>query len=116
MEYSSRDEAQTAITTLSNQNLMGRLVYVREVSNPTASTLEETYSVQQDREMEPRFNNAGPPARGGFDGGYGARGGFGGGFGGPPGGGMGMQGRGGGGNQIFVSNVCAHFRTCGTSS
>ncbi|KAK1021018.1 g-strand binding protein, partial [Friedmanniomyces endolithicus] len=78
----------TAITTLSNQNLMGRLVYVRE-----------------DREMEPRFNNAGPPARGGFDGGYGARGGFGGGFGGPPGGGMGMQGRGGGGNQIFVSNL-----------
>ncbi|KAK1063104.1 g-strand binding protein, partial [Friedmanniomyces endolithicus] len=88
VEYSSRDEAQTAITTLSNQNLMGRLVYVRE-----------------DREMEPRFNNAGPPARGGFDGGYGARGGFGGGFGGPPGGGMGMQGRGGGGNQIFVSNL-----------
>ncbi|KAK0253186.1 g-strand binding protein, partial [Friedmanniomyces endolithicus] len=88
VEYASRDEAQTAITTLSNQNLMGRLVYVRE-----------------DRETEPRFNNPAPPARGGFDGGYGARGGFGGGFGGPPGGGMGMQGRGGGGNQIFVSNL-----------
>ncbi|TKA68567.1 hypothetical protein B0A55_08902, partial [Friedmanniomyces simplex] len=76
--------AQTAITTLSNQNLMGRLVYVRE-----------------DREVEPRFNAAGPPARGGFDGGYGTRGGFAGGYGGPMGGGMGMQGRGGGGNQIF---------------
>ncbi|KAK0299894.1 g-strand binding protein [Friedmanniomyces endolithicus] len=105
VEYASRDEAQTAITTLSNQNLMGRLVYVREVSNPTVNILEETYSIQQDRETEPRFNNPAPPARGGFDGGYGARGGFGGGFGGPPGGGMGMQGRGGGGNQIFVSNL-----------
>ncbi|TKA69732.1 hypothetical protein B0A55_05269 [Friedmanniomyces simplex] len=88
VEYATRDQAQTAITTLSNQNLMGRLVYVRE-----------------DREVEPRFNAAGPPARGGFDGGYGARGGFAGGYGGPMGGGMGMQGRGGGGNQIFVSNL-----------
>lgn len=31
VEYASRDQAQQAITTLSNQNLMGRLVYVREV-------------------------------------------------------------------------------------
>ena len=31
VEYATRDEAQTAINTLSNRNLMGRLVYVREV-------------------------------------------------------------------------------------
>ncbi|KAK4954947.1 g-strand binding protein [Elasticomyces elasticus] len=91
VEYETAEEAQTAINTLSNTNLMGRLVYVRE-----------------DRETEPRFNSAAPPpARGGFDGGYGARGGFG---GAPYGGGMrggmiGMQNHGGGGNQIFVSNL-----------
>ena len=32
MEYATRDQAQQAVNTLSNQNLMGRLVYVREVS------------------------------------------------------------------------------------
>lgn len=31
VEYATRDQAQTAVSTLSNQNLMGRLVYVREV-------------------------------------------------------------------------------------
>lgn len=34
MEYATRDQAQSAINTLSNQNLMGRLVYVREVWCP----------------------------------------------------------------------------------
>lgn len=33
VEYATRDQAQTAVNTLSNQNLMGRLVYVREVSS-----------------------------------------------------------------------------------
>ena len=33
VEYATRDQAQTAVNTLSNQNLMGRLVYVREVSH-----------------------------------------------------------------------------------
>ncbi|WEW60588.1 g-strand binding protein [Emydomyces testavorans] len=58
VEYASREQAQNAVATLSNQNLMGRLVYVRE-----------------DREAEPRFT--GPPSRdmgsvgrGGFSGGY----------------------------------------------
>ncbi|KAK4903428.1 g-strand binding protein [Elasticomyces elasticus] len=91
VEYETAEEAQTAINTLSNTNLMGRLVYVRE-----------------DRETEPRFNSAAPPpARGGFDGGYGARGGFGGApyGGGMRGGMMAMQNHGGGGNQIFVSNL-----------
>ena len=32
MEYATREQAQQAVNTLSNQNLMGRLVYVREVS------------------------------------------------------------------------------------
>lgn len=31
VEYDTPEQAQTAIETLSNQNLMGRLVYVREV-------------------------------------------------------------------------------------
>jgi RNA recognition motif-containing protein len=35
VEYSTKDEAQTAINTLSNRNLMGRLIYVREVRIPT---------------------------------------------------------------------------------
>ena len=34
VEYATRDQAQTAVNTLSNQNLMGRLVYVREVTTP----------------------------------------------------------------------------------
>ncbi|KAJ5779589.1 Nucleotide-binding alpha-beta plait [Penicillium paradoxum] len=76
VEYATREQAQNAVNTLSNQSLMGRLVYVRE-----------------DRESEPRF--VGGPPRGDF--GPGARGGFGGGgFGGPPG---------GGGRQIYVSNL-----------
>jgi RNA recognition motif-containing protein len=32
VEYATREEAQNAVSTLSNQQLMGRLVYVREVS------------------------------------------------------------------------------------
>jgi len=83
VEYATKEQAQLAVNTLSNQNLMGRLVYVRE-----------------DREAEPRFT--GPPAggRGGYEGGVG-RGGFG---GGGFGGGMGAGG-GGGGRQIYVSNL-----------
>ncbi|KAA8894272.1 hypothetical protein FN846DRAFT_913077 [Sphaerosporella brunnea] len=93
VEYATRDQAQTAVNTLSNQNLMGRLVYVRE-----------------DREAEPRFNGQ-PNVRAP----YGAPGGgpgYGGGYGGAPGGigmGGGMGGGGGGGGsggrQIYVSNL-----------
>ncbi|KAI4126208.1 MAG: hypothetical protein LQ338_003866 [Usnochroma carphineum] len=80
VEYATRDQAQQAVNTLSNQNLMGRLVYVRE-----------------DREAEPRFTGP-PPARGSYDAGP-PRGGYGGGYGvgGPP--------SGGGGRQIFVNNL-----------
>ncbi|KAL8818676.1 MAG: hypothetical protein Q9191_007890 [Dirinaria sp. TL-2023a] len=79
VEYATRDQAQQAVNTLSNQNLMGRLVFVRE-----------------DREPEPRFT--GPPAaRGGYEGGA-ARGGYGGGgYGGSP---ASSSSR-----QIFVNNL-----------
>ena len=33
VEYATREQAQQAVNTLSNQNLMGRLVYVREVGS-----------------------------------------------------------------------------------
>ncbi|KKZ64699.1 hypothetical protein EMCG_09403, partial [[Emmonsia] crescens] len=75
VEYATREQAQNAVATLSNQNLMGRLVYVRE-----------------DREAEPRFT--GPPARGDFGGP--GRGGYGG-YAPSPGA--------GGGRQIYVSNL-----------
>ncbi|KAF9883487.1 hypothetical protein FE257_003437 [Aspergillus nanangensis] len=82
VEYATREQAQNAVNTLSNQNLMGRLVYVRE-----------------DREPEPRFT--GGPSRGDFGGA--GRGGFGGGpYGG---GGAGGGGPGGGGRQLYVANL-----------
>ncbi|KAF2877859.1 hypothetical protein BDV95DRAFT_624536 [Massariosphaeria phaeospora] len=87
VEYATREQAQNAVTTLSNQNLMGRLVYVRE-----------------DREAEPRFSNPNT-SRGGFEGGgmrgaYGGGGGFGGG-----GGGGGGGGPHGGFKQVYVANL-----------
>ncbi|KAH0356905.1 hypothetical protein KCU81_g35, partial [Aureobasidium melanogenum] len=95
VEYATRDQAQNAVNTLSNQNLMGRLVYVRE-----------------DREAEPRFSSGGQGGgmRGGFQGGM--RGGFGGGYD-AMGGGSGMMG---GSRQIYVSNVCIAFLISRTSS
>ncbi|KFY69440.1 hypothetical protein V496_00241 [Pseudogymnoascus sp. VKM F-4515 (FW-2607)] len=83
VEYATREQAQQAVNTLSNQNLMGRLVYVRE-----------------DREAEPRFTAPPTGGRGGFDGG--PRGGFGGNFGPPQ---MGGGGGGGGGRQIYVNKL-----------
>ncbi|KAL6898751.1 RNA-binding domain-containing protein [Trichoderma evansii] len=91
VEYATREQAQQAVAQLSNQNLMGRLVYVRE-----------------DREAEPRFIGATGANRGGFGGGGGGGGGGGmpgfnhGYAGGPPGGG---GGGGGGGRQIYVANL-----------
>ncbi|GKT82823.1 RNP domain-containing protein [Colletotrichum tofieldiae] len=81
VEYATRDQAQNAVATLSNQNLMGRLVYVRE-----------------DREAEPRFIGA-TANRGGFGGGGMNPGGFGG------GGGGGGYNPGGGSRQIYVANL-----------
>lgn len=37
VEYATREQAQAAVAQLSNQNLMGRLVYVREVGEPPLS-------------------------------------------------------------------------------
>ncbi|KAL0637782.1 g-strand binding protein [Maublancomyces gigas] len=87
VEYATRDQAQTAVSTLSNQNLMGRLVYVRE-----------------DREAEPRFTgqqSVRPP----YGGGPGGPGGYPGGYQGPPGGGPPGGGIPGAGRQIYVSNL-----------
>lgn len=99
MEYATREQAQNAINTLSNQNLMGRLIYVREVRSPLRLPDVRTLTRQQDRETEPRFQSGG--GRGGFDAGRGGRGGYG-------GGGYGAGPMGGGGRQVFVSNVCQH--------
>ncbi|KAI1204163.1 RNA-binding domain-containing protein [Annulohypoxylon truncatum] len=89
VEYATREQAQTAVQTLSNQNLMGRLVYVRE-----------------DREAEPRFIGA-TGGRGGYGGGMqgGYGGGSGGGGGGGGGSGYGGGGMAGGNRQIYVSNL-----------
>ncbi|KAL8760434.1 MAG: hypothetical protein Q9199_000058 [Rusavskia elegans] len=116
VEYATRDQAQQAVNTLSNQNLMGRLVYVREVRKlpeqratimaPPLQILPLTRTQRQDREAEPRFTGP-PPARGSYDTGP-PRGGYAGNFamgGGPPSGGGG--GGGGGGRQIFINNVRA---------
>lgn len=57
VEYATRDQAQNAVNTLSNQNLMGRLVYVREVGSsmriqprprPGASTVPPPMSADED--------------------------------------------------------------------
>jgi hypothetical protein len=108
VEYATRDQAQTAVNTLSNQNLMGRLVYVREVGPERQETPRHLLmwgSMYQDREAEPRFNGQ-PNARAPY-GGPPPGAGYGGGYGGAPamamGGGM---GGGVGGRQIYVSNVC----------
>ncbi|KAL2151563.1 hypothetical protein VTH82DRAFT_6661 [Thermothelomyces myriococcoides] len=79
VEYATREQAQQAVATLSNQNLMGRLIYVRE-----------------DREAEPRFGPPGGIPRGG---------GYGGGMGGGPYGGFNPDMAGGGGRQLYVSNL-----------
>ena len=45
VEYATREQAQQAVNTLSNQNLMGRLVYVREVSSYVSSHTPTTLVV-----------------------------------------------------------------------
>ncbi|KIH89112.1 RNA recognition motif containing protein [Sporothrix brasiliensis 5110] len=79
VEYATREQAQNAVATLSNQNLMGRLVYVRE-----------------DREAEPRFNQSSGP-RGGYGGPMGHVG-----YGGSQ---MNFNAGGGGSRQIYVANL-----------
>ncbi|CAD0041075.1 unnamed protein product [Aureobasidium pullulans] len=85
-DFMRQDQAQNAVNSLSNQNLMGRLVYVREA--------------------EPRFSSGGQGGGGGMRGGFQGgpmRGGFNGGFD-PMGGGGGPGMMAGGSRQIYVSN------------
>jgi RNA recognition motif-containing protein len=105
VEYATRDQAQQAVAQLSNQNLMGRLVYVREVSCRSLMRGITRLTRVQDREAEPRFiGSSGGGRGGGFAGGPGPmhagpgmQGGFAPGFaGGAPG---------GGGRQIYVANA-----------
>lgn len=101
VEYATREQAQQAVAQLSNQNLMGRLVYVREVIIAQFHFVAlYRLLLQQDREAEPRFTGATGGNRGGFGGGM--PGGFNssqGGYGGPPC---------AGGRQIYVANVCLY--------
>ena len=108
VEYATREQAQNAVATLSNQNLMGRLIYVREVSFPTLQTSARVVAKinGQDREAEPRFGPPGAARGGGFMGGPGGPPPFAGGHGGHGGFNTGMAG--GGGRQIYVSNVCSN--------
>jgi RNA recognition motif-containing protein len=46
VEYATKDEAQNAINTLSNRSLMGRLIYVREVSSLTLRPSPQTLLTQ----------------------------------------------------------------------
>lgn len=98
MEYATREDAQNAVNTLSNQQLMGRLVYVREVCMDPCVNAKPKLSTGaiQDREAEPKFSGAAPPPRGGYAGGM--QGGFAGGYGAPVGRPQAAQ--------IYVSNVC----------
>lgn len=43
VEYATREQAQQAVSTLSNQSLMGRLVYVREVGFHTSALFLDTW-------------------------------------------------------------------------
>lgn len=49
VEYATRDQAQNAVNTLSNQNLMGRLVYVREVRPPHLYDVRNILNMQNNR-------------------------------------------------------------------
>ncbi|KAF2859521.1 RNA-binding domain-containing protein [Piedraia hortae CBS 480.64] len=82
VEYFTRESAQQAIETLSNQEFMGRLVYIRE-----------------DRETEPRFGN--PSGRGGLNNARGSFGGYNGGYAG----GIFMPPASTGARQIYITNL-----------
>jgi hypothetical protein len=61
VEYQTRDQAQNAVNTLSNQNLMGRLVYVREVSRalfPNTRAFLYHHSVFPSPALIPSFSSS----------------------------------------------------------
>lgn len=49
VEYATREQAQNAVNTLSNQSLMGRLVYVREVTLPFVTESASIWRLLADR-------------------------------------------------------------------
>lgn len=65
VEYATRDQAQNAVSTLSNQNLMGRLVYVREVTtNLLAAHFWGTGAKMDSRIVRPSRDSTRPAAVG----------------------------------------------------
>ena len=60
MEYATRDQAQQAIATLSNQSLMGRLVYVREVWHRILTALYR-FLIKQYRTEKPNPDSLAHP-------------------------------------------------------
>ncbi len=96
VEFATRDDAMRAIKELSEQRLLGRSCFIREVGRsrprtPHAHNADIHHRHAQDREQSARFGAAPIPGRIGQamgEGGYGGRGGFRGGargaYGGPP--------------------------------
>jgi hypothetical protein len=101
VEYATPEQAQQAIASLTNKELQGRVVYVREVGIPESIRFYIRLTRRQDREQEPRFGGGGgaPRGGGGFAGPMGRGGGFQGGYGG------GAPGGANAGRQLYISNV-----------
>ncbi len=57
MEYATREQAQQAVNTLSNQNLMGRLVYVREVCSHSQLTCPRSRFTYLNRIVKPSLDS-----------------------------------------------------------
>jgi RNA recognition motif-containing protein len=63
VEYATREQAQNAIQTLSNQSLMGRLVYVREVSSSRTEKKSQITDRKRIRTARPSLDSPDlPPA------------------------------------------------------
>jgi len=55
VEYATREQAQNAVATLSNQNLMGRLIYVREVRYSTSPRADHSVAKDMRRIVRPNL-------------------------------------------------------------
>ncbi len=60
MEYATREQAQQAVNTLSNQNLMGRLVYVREVCSHSQLIPSQLGLTHLNRIVKPNLDSQDP--------------------------------------------------------
>lgn len=106
VEYATREEAQDSIKTLSDQALMGRPVFIREVHHISKhffykADLKLFCYFVQDRESEAKFGAAPTAGRGGF---AGARASSRGGYGGEGGRSVSRGGHGGEGARSFSGN------------